>query len=353
MPSLRVDLRSDTVTTPSARMREAMAAAEVGDDWYGDDPTVNMLQERAAELTGTEAALYVPTGTMANQIGIRLHVTGSGHLVVAEERAHVATTEMMTSAVLSGITFRTGRDAPLGYVTAELAGRLLEPDSYFDVEVADLLVAENTVGGYGGTVLPVDELRKVRTVAQDVGVPIHLDGARIWNAVAAVDADVTEWTSQVDTVMFCLSKGLGAPIGSLVCGSAEHIREARRLKILFGGAWRQAGVLAAAGLLALEEGRQRLHEDHARARRLAEAVHGMAPSAVELDAVATNMVFVHTGRIGLSSLDAVAGLAARGVGAVPVPGAVRMVTHLDVDDEGLGVAIDAWSSILADAPEEP
>jgi len=352
MPPFRVDLRSDTVTVPSGRMREAMARAEVGDDWYGDDPTVNRLQERAAELTGMEAAMFVPTGTMANQIGLRLHVTGSGHLVVAEERAHVASTEVMTSAVLSGIAFRTGADSPKGHMTAGLAARLLQPDDYFDVEAVDLLAVENTVGGYGGTVLPVDELREVRKLADEAGVPIHLDGARIWNAAAAADVVVTEWTAQVDTVMFCLSKGLGAPIGSVVCGSAEHIREARRLKILFGGAWRQAGIVAAAGLIALDEGRLRLHEDHARARRLAEAIHEMAPAAIAMDAVETNMVLVHTEAVGVRTIEAVEGLASLGVGAVPLGEAVRMVTHVDVDDEGIALAIDAWRSVLAGAGKE-
>ncbi len=352
MPRYRVDLRSDTVSTPSPAMRRAMADAEVGDAWYGDDPTVNRLQERAAELTGKEAALYVATGTMANQIGVRLHTTGAGHLVAAEERAHVATVEMMTSAVLAGIAFRTGTDSPRGYMTAGLARRLLEPDEAFDVEVVDLLAVENSVGGYGGTVLPAEELRKVRQITTEAGVPVHMDGARIWNAAAALDVPVTEWTSQVDTVMFCLSKGLGAPVGSLVCGSAEQIREARRIWILYGGAWRQAGIIAAAGLVALDEGRARIPEDHARARRLAGAIAEIAPGAVDPDMVETNMVFVHTEAVGLDVLETIGRLAALGVGAVPVPGAVRMVTHVDVDDEGIGTAIDAWRSILTSAVKE-
>jgi threonine aldolase len=353
MPRFRVDLRSDTVSTPSPAMRSAMAEAEVGDAWYGDDPTVNRLQELAAELTGMEAALYVATGTMANQIGVRLQADGAGHLVAAEERSHVATTEMMTSAVLAGISYRTGTDSPKGYLTAELARRLLEPDEAFDVEVVDLLAVENTVGGYGGTIYPVDELRKVRQIAVDAGVPVHLDGARIWNATAAAGAPVTEWTSQVDTMMFCLSKGLGAPIGSLVCGPAELIREARRIWILYGGAWRQAGIMAAAGLIALDEGRARIVDDHARARRLAEAIAEILPGGVDLDMVETNMVFVHTEAMGLDALETIERLAALGVGVVPVTGAVRMVTHVDVDDDGIGYAIDAWRSVVAGAAKEP
>jgi len=352
MPRFRVDLRSDTVSTPSPAMRRAMADAEVGDAWYGDDPTVNRLQERAAELTGKEAALYVATGTMANQIGVRLHADGAGHLVAAEQRAHVATVEMMTSAVLAGIAYRTGTDSPKGYMTAELARRLLEPDEAFDVEVVDLLSVENSVGGYGGTVLPVEELRKVRQIATEAGVPIHMDGARIWNAAAAAGVPVTEWTTQVDTVMFCLSKGLGAPVGSVVCGTADQIREARRIWILYGGAWRQAGIIAAAGLVALDEGRARIGEDHARARRLAEALAEIVPGAVDPDMVETNMVFVHTEAVGLEPLDAIGRLAALGVGAVPVPGAVRMVTHVDVDDDGIATAIDAWRSVVGNAAKE-
>ncbi len=348
----RVDLRSDTVSTPSDAMRAAMADAEVGDAWYGDDPTVNRLQERAAELTGTEAALYVATGTMANQIGLRLHISGQGHLVAAEEGAHVATTEIMTSASLAGISFRTGTDHPHGYMTAALAGRLLEPDDYFDVEVLDLLAVENTVGGAGGTVLPSADLRAVRAITDRAGVPIHMDGARIWNAAAATNEPVTAWTSEVDTMMFCLSKGLGAPIGSMLCGPAELIREARRIWILYGGAWRQAGIMAAAGLIALETGRERLVEDHSRARRLGEAIETLLPGSVALDRVVTNMVFVDTEAVGLRSGEVLDRLAAAGVGAVPVPQGARMVTHVDVNDEGIGIAIDAWRSIAADAAKE-
>jgi threonine aldolase len=343
---LRVDLRSDTVTKPSAAMRAAMAAAEVGDDWYGDDPTVNRLQERAAPFTGTEAAIYVPTGTMANQIALRLHVSGAGHLVAAEAAAHVASTEVMTSAVLSGISTRTAH-APRGWLTAELAAELLTPDIAYDVEVVDLLAVENTAGHAGGTVMPADELRRVRKVAQEAGVPVHLDGARIFNAAAAAGVDVAEWTREVDTMMFCVSKGLGAPIGSLLCGPEEMMREARRLKILFGGAWRQAGIMAAAGLVALDEGPGRLHEDHARARRLAEALVEDLPGSVELDRVETNMVLVDTDPMGLEPLEAIDRLKEMGVGCTLVPPKVRMVTHVDISDADIDTALAAWRSVAS------
>jgi len=349
MAPYRVDLRSDTVTTPSSAMRRAMAEAEVGDDWFGDDPTVNRLQERAAEVTGHEAALFVPTGTMANQIGLRLHVTGSGHLVAATGGAHVASTEMMTSAVLSGITARTGDPGPSGWMTAELAEALVGAEDPYDVEVVDLLAVENTMGHAGGTVMPVEELRAIRKVADAHAVPIHLDGARIFNAAAAAGVDVREYTREADTMMFCVSKGLGAPIGSLVCGPAEAIREARRLKILFGGAWRQAGIMAAAGLIALQEGPLRLHEDHARARRLAEGVADLLPGSLDADRVETNMVYVDTQAVGMEALETVRRLAALGVGSTFVSGKVRMVTHVDVDDEGIAAALDAWRTIARGA----
>jgi threonine aldolase len=352
MDRYRVDLRSDTVSKPSAAMRAAMAAAEVGDDWFGDDPTVNRLQERAAEVTGKEAALYVPTGTMANQISLRLHVTGSGHLVAATQGAHVASTEMMTSAVLSGMTYRTGDPGPKGWMTAELARSLVEVEDPYDVEAIDLLAVENTMGHAGGTVMPVEELRAIRKVVDDSDLPIHLDGARIFNAAVAAGVDVSEYTREVDTMMFCVSKGLGAPIGSLVCGTRAHIREARRLKILFGGAWRQAGIMAAAGLIALEEGPKRLHEDHERARRLADGVAELLPASIDLGTVETNMVYVDTAAVGRSPIDVLRRLEDLGVGTTFVSGKVRMVTHVDVDDDGLALALDAWRSVAADVAKE-
>jgi threonine aldolase len=327
-------------------MRRAMAEAEVGDDWYGDDPTVNRLQEHAAEAMGKEAAIFLPTGTMANQIGLRLHFRGTGHLVVAEATAHVATTEVMSSAVLSGIAYRTFHARGL---TAELVARGLEPDAYYDVEVVDLVAIENTLGSYCGAVMPLEDIRGIRKIASDHGVPVHLDGARIFNASVASGVSVAEYAAEVDTVMFCVSKGLGAPIGSLLCGPAELMREARRLKILLGGAWRQAGVIAAAGLVALEEGPRRLHEDHERARRLAEAMAEIAPGSIDPASVETNMLYVDTNVVGLDPLEATQRLKEEGVGATFLGGKVRMVTHVDVDDEGIGFALAAWRKIAAGA----
>ena len=352
MTGYRVDLRSDTVTNPSAAMRRAMAEAEVGDDWYGDDPTVNRLQDRAAEITGKEAGLYVPTGTMANQIGMGLHVRGGGHLVAATSGAHVANSELMSSAAMQGIAFRTADPGRAGWMTADLARTLIGVEDPYEVDVVDLLCVENTMGHAGGTVMPPDELRAIRKVADEVGTPIHLDGARIFNAAVASGVDVGEYAREVDTVMFCVSKGLGAPIGSLVCASREQIREARRLKILFGGAWRQAGIMAAAGLIALEEGPKRLHEDHIRAWRLAEAVAELLPDSIALDLVETNMVYVDTKAVGIPPLQAQARLAEAGVGVTFVGEKLRMVTHVDIDDEGIELALKAWGSVAVDRAKE-
>jgi threonine aldolase len=347
MGRFRVDLRSDTVTKPSEAMRRAMADAEVGDDWYDDDPTVNLLQERCAEAVGKEAAAFVPTGTMANQIGLRLHFQGPGHLVAAAAGLHVTSVEVMTAAALAGIAYRTVDPGPRGWIDAEQAAMLLEPDEFYGVEVVDLLAVENTVGGAGGRVMPLEDLRAVRKIADDAGVPVHLDGARIFNAAAAAGVDAAEIAREADTMMFCLSKGLGSPIGSVLCGPAEMAREARRLKILYGGAWRQAGIVAAAGLIGLEEGPKRLHEDHERARRLAEGVDELLPGSVDLEQVETNMVFVDTEAVGMPLFDTLERLATFGVGATHSGGKVRMVTHLDVDDAGIEIALDAWRELAA------
>jgi threonine aldolase len=345
--SFRVDLRSDTVTKPSAAMRRAMAEAEVGDDWFGDDPSVNRLQERAAEITGKEAALFVPTGTMANQIALRLHFRMTGHLVVAEPLSHVASTEVMSSAVLAGIAYRTVKGDHRGRITADQVRAALEPDEPYDVEVVDLVCLENTSGHAGGTVMDVEDVRAIRKVAEEAGVAVHLDGARIFNASAASGVDVTEYAAETDTLMFCVSKGLGAPVGSLVCGTAEQMREGRRIKILYGGAWRQAGIVAAAGLIALEEGPGRLHEDHERAARLAAAVAEIVPGSLDPGSVETNMVFADTEPLSMTPLETTDRLEEQGVGASVVSGKVRMVTHVDISDADVETAIAAWRDVAA------
>jgi threonine aldolase len=338
-----VDLRSDTVTKPSEAMRRAMATAEVGDDWFGDDPTVNRLQERAAEVTGREAALYLPTGTMCNQIAMHAF-TRSGRLVVCEETAHVCGMELSSSAVLSGIAFRRLRAAERGLLSAAQVAEAIEPDPY-DVTVVDLVAIENTHQVGGGAVMPVADVAAIGKACAARGVPLYLDGARIFNAAAVTGADVADYAAEVSALMFCLSKGLGAPIGSVLAGDREFIREARRLRVLFGGAWRQAGIMAAAGLIALEEGPKRLLEDHAQARRLAQGVAEILPGAVDLAAVQTNIVFADVSGTGHSVGEWAQRLAHEGVLVTTVAGRVRMLTHVGIGAADIEAALAAWQRV--------
>jgi threonine aldolase len=339
-----IDLRSDTVTKPTSAMRQAMAEAEVGDDWYGDDPTVNRLQERCAEVMGKEAALYVATGTLANEIALHIFVR-SGHLVVCEATSHVSGVEVASAASMSGIAF-AGIRAARGQLTAEMVADALKPDPY-DVDVIDLVSVENTHQIGGGTVMAVDELRGIRKLASEAGVPLYMDGARLFNASVASGTPVADYAAEVDALMFCLSKGLGAPIGSVLCGPSEFIKEARRAKVLFGGAWRQAGILAAAGLVALEEGPGRLHDDHVNARRLADGIAEITPEAIDPWTVETNMVFVDTRSLGVDPWDARARLLEGGVIATVVAGKVRMLTHRDVTAADVEEAIAVWRGVSA------
>jgi threonine aldolase len=334
-----IDLRSDTVTRPSEAMRRAMYEAEVGDDWYGDDPTVNELQERAAEAVGMEASIYVPTGTMANQIALHQHVR-SGHFLLCAEHSHVASVELHSSAVLSGIAPIT-LPAPHGLITSEQVSDAVDPDP-LDATGIDLLSLENTHNAGGGTVWPVEDLRAVAKVGHEAGLAVHLDGARVFNASAAAGVPVPDYAAEVDTLMFCLSKGLGAPVGSVLCGPSGFIHEARKSKILFGGAWRQAGILAAAGLIALREGPGRLHEDHENARRLAEGIAEVTPAAVDPTAVSTNMVFVDVAAYGRRPWDVVSRLRDEGVLSNAEAGRVRLVTHLDVTADDVEETLSAW-----------
>jgi len=338
-----IDLRSDTVTRPTEAMRRAMAEAEVGDDWYGDDPTVNRLQDRCAEITGKDAAVYVATGTMANEIALHVFVR-TGHFVACEGTSHVAGVEVASAAAMSGVAFAR-ISAPRGLLSADLVAATLEPDPY-DMDVIDLVSLENTHQVGGGTVMPVEEARAIRKVAADAGVPVYLDGARIFNASVASETPVGEFAAEAEAMMFCLSKGLGAPIGSVLCGPKEFIREARRAKTLYGGAWRQAGIMAAAGLVAVEEGPKRLHEDHLNARRLAEGIAEASPGAIDPSTVETNMVFADTSPLGYRPWDVLHALRDLGVLANEVAGKVRLVTHRDVTSKDIGEAIEAWRRVV-------
>jgi threonine aldolase len=341
-----IDLRSDTVSLPSKAMRRAMATAEVGDDWYGDDPTVNRLQDRAAELTGKEAAAYLPTGTMCNQAAMHTFVR-AGHFVVCEASAHVGGPEVASSAVLSGIAFR-GIPAPArGLLTVGQVAQALEPDPY-DVSVVDLVTIENTHQAGGGSVLPVADVRAIGAACAARGVPLYMDGARIFNACAVTGATVADFAAELSAMMFCLSKGLGAPVGSVLAGDAEFIREVRRLKILFGGGWRQAGIVAAAGLIALEEGPGRLHEDHANAHLLAEGIADVLPGSVDPARVETNIVFVQVTGTGRDVRQWADLLAAEGVLVTLIGDRIRMLTHAGITTDDIGAALGAWRRVTAD-----
>ena len=326
MPSI-IDLRSDTVTRPTPEMRAAMAAAEVGDDVYGEDPTVNLLERRAAEVFGREAALFVPTGTMGNQIGIRLH-TQPGQEVIAESRAHILDWEMATTAVFSGCLIRA-IPAEGGILTWKHIEPAIQPWGNFRAATG-LIEIENTANLAGGRVTPLSVLEEIWENAKQRKLPTHLDGARIFNAAAALNVDVQALTRGFDTVMFCLSKGLGAPVGSMLAGSEELMRKARIFRKALGGGMRQAGILAAAGLVALEQGPGRLNEDHANARLLAEALANTPGVSLDLDSIETNIVIFRL-TAGLDAPELAARLKARGVLVSAFgPDAIRVVTHRDV-----------------------
>jgi threonine aldolase len=336
----RIDLRSDTVSKPTERMRQAMAMAEVGDDWYGDDPTVNLLQDRAAELTGKQAAIYLPTGTLCNQVALHTYVR-SGHLAVCEASAHVGGNEAGSAAALSGISFRYLPAASRGLMTAGQVTAALAPDPS-DVSVVDLVAIENTHHVGGGSVQLVSDVAEIAAVCSAAGVPLYLDGARIFNACTVAGVPVADYGRHVSSMMFCLSKGLGAPIGSVLVGDREFIREARRLKILFGAAWRQAGIMAAAGLIALAEGPARLHEDHVNARALATGLAELLPGSVDPAEVATNIVFADVSDTGLDAGQWRELLTGEGVLVTIVGGRVRMLTHVGISAADIRIALDAW-----------
>ena len=337
-----IDLRSDTVTKPTPAMREAMFAAEVGDDVYGEDPTVNRLESDAAAMFGREAALFVPTGTMGNQIAIRLH-TQHGQEIVCEARAHVLDWEMAMAAAFSGCQLRAVA-GERGVLSWERIEQAIGPKIYYRAQTG-LVCIENTHNMAGGTVTPLAVMREICEGAHEAGLPVHLDGARVFNASVALGIGVAELTEGCDTVMFCLSKGLGAPAGSMLVGSREAMERARTFRKALGGGMRQAGVLAAAGLIALHEMTARLVDDHANARLLAEAVAAEPSAEIDLAAVETNIVIFR-----LRGGDAAAfcrGLREKGVLASPIgPDSVRFVTHFDVDREACRRAAGIVAGLL-------
>jgi len=334
-----IDMRSDTVTRPSAEMREAARDAEVGDDVYGEDPTVNELEARTAELLGKEASLYVPTGTMGNQVAVRTH-TERGQEVLCERESHVYKWEVAGLAQHAQVQPRTVDGDDRGVIAPEQVREGYVEESMHRPGTG-LLSLENTHNSKGGSAISREDVAAASAAAHDLGVPVHLDGARVFNAAVAQDCSAAELVEPVDTVMCCLSKGLGAPVGSMLSGPEAFVDRARRVRKLLGGGMRQAGVIAAPGLLALEN-RHRLAEDHDRARRLAAGLDGLP--GLSVDAPETNIVLVETDQPAEAFLDA---CESEGVLGVPFADhVVRFCTHWDVDDEDVEAAIAAVERAL-------
>ncbi|MCE9627942.1 MAG: aminotransferase class I/II-fold pyridoxal phosphate-dependent enzyme [Candidatus Eisenbacteria bacterium] len=340
-----VDLRSDTVTRPTAAMRQAMATAEVGDDVFGDDPTVNALESRMAQLTGKEAALFVASGTMGNQLAVNV-LTRPSDEVLLEAESHVYYYEQGGMAANSGCLANPVHGERGVLPMDALVRALRSADDH--VARVTLVCTENTHNRAGGAIVPLSRLQELASVARARSLKVHLDGARLWNAHVATGVSLAEWCATADSIMMCFSKGLGAPVGSILVGSADHVKAARRVRKRWGGGMRQAGILAAACLHALDHHIARLADDHARARRLAEGF-AQAPG-VSVPKPDTNIVIADLEPGAPDAATVVAALAERGVRTVPFgPRRVRAIAHLDVDDAGVEQAIGAFREVLTQA----
>lgn len=339
-----IDLRSDTVTKPTPAMRMAMAEAEVGDDVYGEDPTVNRLEQRAAQIMGKEAAVFVPTGTMGNTMAVKVH-TDHGQEVICEARSHVLNYELAMMAWFSGCVARPilAEDGILSWEQIRKEIRPLGPHK----APTGLIEIENTHNMAGGIVYPLDVIGEICDGAHELGLKVHMDGARVFNAAEFLDTPVRDIVAKADTVMFCLSKGLGAPVGSMLAGSAEQIARARLYRKRLGGGMRQAGVLAAAGLIALEEHPRLLAEDHRNACFLAEALSGIPGIQVDPRKVQTNIVIFDVGGTGFTTAEFSARLKARGVLMNGINDRqMRLVTHYDADRNACELALSAVREVV-------
>jgi threonine aldolase len=344
-----IDLRTDTITQPTPAMRRAIAEAVVGDEQKREDPTVIALEERSAELLGHEEAVFVPTATMANQIALRT-LTEPGDEVIAEGAAHIFRYELGGPAVHSGLSMKSLQTEDGRFTSAQLR-RAVNPSADLHMAPTRLVCVENTHNGGGGRVWPIGQVREVTAEARRLGLAAHLDGARLLNAAVASGTSAAEYGREFDTVSLCLSKGLGCPLGALIAGSRERMAKARRLKHLFGGAMRQAGIVAAAGLYALDHHVDRLAEDHANARRLAEGLVE-AGLPVDLGQVETNFVLLDVGALGLGADEAVARLRRAGVllSFAAKRDKLRAVTHLGVSTEDVEQAIEDIPRALTGSP---
>jgi len=329
-----IDLRSDTVTRPSAQMREVMAAAEVGDDVYGEDPTINSLEERVAQLFGKEAGLFCPSGSLANQLSIRMLVA-PGEELITETNSHIVRAELGAGAVFSGITTRTWL-ADRGLLSAADVLNIARPDSGPYLVSTTAIAIENTHNFGGGTVQPLDEIKKLRQESQSLGIALHLDGARIWNAHIASGVEFKEYGKYFDTISVCLSKGLGAPVGSLMLSTKDQVIKARAWRKRYGGGMRQAGILAAAAHYALDNNLALLKNDHKRAKEIAIAIAAVAPKVINPDHVETNIVGLDISSMKMTAAQLSEQLKASGVLASALgPKYLRVVTHLDLTDSDI------------------
>lgn len=340
-----IDLRSDTVTQPTPGMRQAMAQAEVGDDVFGEDPTVNRLQEMAAKRVNKEAALFVASGTMANLVSLMTHC-GRGDEVILGDQSHAFLFEQGGMASLGGIIPRTLRNGPDGKLELQDIEAAVRPDDVHFPRTR-LIALENTHNRCNGSPLDPAYMHRVRDLATRYGLKIHVDGARIFNAAVALGMDVRELTAAADSVSFCLSKGLSAPVGSLLCGTREFIARARRLRKVVGGGLRQAGVLAAAGIVALEEMVDRLAEDHANARRFGEGLSHVDGITIDMGLIKTNILYVGITREDLTPQALSAGLKAEGILMSPAgPQRLRAVTHHPLTAEDIDCALKAFRKVM-------
>jgi threonine aldolase len=342
---MAIDLRSDTVTKPSQAMRDAMAKAEVGDDVYGDDPTVNSLEERVAAMFGHEAGLFSPTGSLANQLAVRTLVKPGEELLV-ETRSHIVRAELGAAATFSGITTRTWPSQD-GLLKAEDPLAIAHENAGPYLVSTKAIAVENTHNFGGGTVQPIDEIAKLSTAAQARGISMHLDGARIWNAHVASGVSFAEYGKHFDTISVCLSKGLGAPIGSVMLSTKERVAEARIWRKRYGAGMRQVGIIAAAAIYALDNNIARLADDHARAKKIAVALASVDASLVDPTKVVTNIVGLDLSKIGISAADLTARCREAGLWISALgPHYARLVTHLDFDDAQCDEAISILQRAL-------
>jgi threonine aldolase len=340
-----VDLRSDTLTRPTPEMRQAMAAAEVGDDVYGEDPTVNHLEKRAAEIFAKEAALFVPTGCMGNLIAIKVW-THHGDEVICDERGHVNLYELASMSAIAGCMPRVARGED-GILTWEQISAVIRPNIYYDSQ-STLICLENTHNMAGGMLYTSAQISDICQHAHAAGLKVHLDGARVFNASVALGESVAQISRDVDSVMFCLSKGLGAPVGSMILGSRAFIQKARVYRKMFGGGMRQAGVLAAAGLLALEKSPARLHIDHENAKLLANAIAEIPGLRIDAAKVRTNIVIFDCSQTGQTAVEFCEALAQHGILAQDTAlHSVRLVTHCDVSRAGIDRAVAVLREVVA------